>query len=114
MPASYNRGELINAAAKCLKIVGSGQSLEDEDQQEIDAKVDGLIAQLREDGIVDISDEDEIKPSYFSALAELLANVCASTFGMEYSEDKKFVFERQLRRVTAATPTYETVKAEYF
>lgn len=108
------RAQFVTEAAECLGIIGSGQSLEDEDQDKIDGKVDALLARLSVDGVVDISDAEEIPVEYFDALAELLANNCATKFGLPYSEEKKIVMERTLRRTASSKATHEVQRSEYF
>lgn len=114
MPETYDRDELVTEAAEKLTIVGAGQSLDAEDGNKIDGKIDALIEQLSADDVVDIPDVAEIPARYFDALAELLANVSATKFGMAYSEDKKRVFEGHLRRTASQPPTGEVLRSEYF
>lgn len=108
------RAQLVQEAAENLLLVTAGNSLDAEDAELIDGKVDALFAQLRVDGIVDIDDEDAIPDEYFDALGQLLANMCASKFGQGYSEDRKMIFEKHLRRTASTRPTYETLKATYY
>lgn len=108
------RAELVTEAAECLMIIGSGQSLEDEDQEKIDSAVDPLVDQLSADGIVTITDTDAIPGEYFKALAELLAVSVSTKFGQPYSQANKDIFEKQLRRTVAVRPSYEVSQADYF
>lgn len=111
---SKTRIELVNEALKNLVIVGAGQEPDTEDFDEVDAKVDGLLAQLRVDEICFVANDDEIPDEWFDPIAELLANNCASKFGQQYSLDKKTVFEQLLRRLTASRTTYQPMQSEYF
>lgn len=112
--ATKTRAELVTEAAECLGIIGTGQSLEDEDENVIDRKVDPLLEQLAADQIVEIEDEAEIPSKYFKALGELLANASATAFGMPYSEEKKRVFEGQLKKTASSGPTYEILNTTYY
>lgn len=108
------RVQLVNEALNKLLVVASGQSAEAEDQQTVDGKVDALIAQLSEDEICEIPDDEEIPSAWFDAVASLLANVCSVDFGIPYSLEAKKFWESELTRLTSTGPTYETLKAEYF
>jgi hypothetical protein len=108
------REELVNEALKNMQAVDAGQEPEDEDYDEVDSRVDTLFAQLGADEICTIGNEEEIPGEWFDALAELLANVCATKFGMQFSADKKAYFEQMIRRVAQARASYETMTAEYF
>lgn len=65
-----------------LGIVGSGQSLLEEDQDKIDSRFDGLVTELQLRGIVTVNDDEAIPAEWCGPLAELLANECAPTFGV--------------------------------
>lgn len=108
------REELVNEALKNLQAVGAGQEPSDGDYDEVDAKVETLTDQLSADEVCDVSDLDEIPGEWFDALAELLANNCASKFGLQFSADKKEYFEKMLRRATASRASLEVLKTEYF
>ena len=108
------RAQLVAEAAECLQIVGAGQSLDDEDADLIDGKVDTLIEQLSVDEVVEIDNVEEIPSEYFDALGQLLANSCATKFGLPYDPGKKATFEAQLVRLTASRPTRERLETEYY
>ena len=76
--------------------------------------LDPLIEQLAADGICVVHDPENIPDSWFLPLARLLANVAGPRFGSAMNEDAKTVDERTLRRLTAATVTYEPLKVDYF
>lgn len=108
------RIQLVNEAASKLQVVGSGQSLEAEDGETIDAKVDDLLLQLATDEIVSVTNTDEIPAAWFDAIASLLANICADDFGKAYDPGKVTFYEAKLRRLASARPTYETLQTTYF
>lgn len=108
------RAQLVTEAAECLQLIAAGQPLEDDDEDVIDGLVDVLVEQLAADNVVEIEDLTEIPAKYFKALGELLANACATKFGMPYDPNKKQVFEAQLKKTASASPTYETLKAVYY
>lgn len=108
------RENLVSAAAEKLQILEAGQTLEDEDEEKIDAKVPGLFAQLSRDEICAIGDEDDIPDEWFDPLAGLLANMAASTFGKPYSPDVKRIFEMDLRRMNVSRATFQPMRAEHY
>lgn len=107
------RSDLVRRAATELGKLVSGQDLEAEDNDTIDALVDPLVQQLSIDGVVNV-DPDAIEPEYFLALARLLANESAPSFGTGKSEDVKLADEALLRKLTATKPTFETLRVKYF
>ncbi len=108
------RTELIERAATELGALPSGGELDDDERETIDNLVDPLRDRLSADGVVEIGDLEAIESKYFIPLAMLLANDAAPSFGQAYSLDKKNEFERQLRRLSATRPTYETLRATYY
>lgn len=108
------RVQLIERAATELGKLVSGQNLETEDYNTIDALLDPLIEQLSLDSVVTIDDANAIDPRYFLPLGRLLANEAAPSFGTPTNDNLKAADERTLRRLTAAKPTYETLKVDYF
>jgi hypothetical protein len=108
------RVDLIARAATELGVLPSGQPLSDEDADTVGALLDPLLRQLSLDGVVDVADSNAIAPEYFLILARLLANEAGPSFGLQYSRDAKLENERQLRRLTATSPTRETLKAIYY
>ena len=83
MATTKTRAQLVAMAGDELLVVGSGQALEDEDQEKIDDRVDGLFGELASRGVVYIANEDEIPIEWCGPLAELLANECGPAFGKQ-------------------------------
>lgn len=108
------RTQLVHEALKNLQAVGAGQTPDDEDYDEVNDKVDSLIAQLAADEVCDVDNDEEIPAEWFDALAELLANACSTKFGQQYSHEKRMSFEKMLRRTNSASPSYEVVETDYF
>ena len=108
------RSQLIERAAKDLGIIEPGETLSAEDQDTFDGLVDPLIAQLSADGIVGIQDDEAIEFEYFLPLARLLANIAGPDFGSPINEAAKMEDEKTLRRMSAAKPSYEVLKVDYF
>lgn len=108
------RAELVREAADKLNIVGTGQILEAEYAEKIDANVDPLLAQLATDGVCNVVNDESIPAEWFDALAGLLGNICAPVGGSNYNPQIKDFYETQLRRLTSSGPTYAVQEAEYF
>lgn len=109
------REQLIERAATELGVLTSGEALSDEDSDTFDNLVDPLVRSLSLDNVVTIGDvEESIEAEFFLPLARLLANEAAPAFGQQYSRDVKLENERQLRRLSAARPTGEALKAVYY
>jgi hypothetical protein len=85
---SKTRAQLIDMALDDLFAAGSGQSPEAEDQQKVDSRFDGLMADLAARLIVSIADDQDIPIEWCGALSELLANECARAFGKEKMPDQ--------------------------
>ena len=82
------REELIEQAGEELLLIASGQSLVSDDQQLIDSRVDGLFAELSARNVCTVSDEDNIPIEWVDALALLLANASATSFGRQRMDDR--------------------------
>lgn len=83
MATTKTRAQFVAMAADELGIVGSGQSLADEDEDKIDSRVDGLFAELAAREVIFVQDDEAIPVEHAGPLAELLANECAQIFGKQ-------------------------------
>lgn len=108
------RTQLIERAAVELGVLPSGQTLSDDDRDTIDNLIDPLLRSLTIDGTVDIQDDEAIESEYFIYVARLLANEAAPSFGQPTSAQVKMDNERMLRRLSAARPTGEVLKTQYY
>jgi hypothetical protein len=113
MPDIKTLIELETEAFGILTGNDPSQSPATEDIETIGEYVGPLLAQLSVD-VVSIPDSDEIPVEYFLPLARLLANVAAPRYGQAFNEDARIRDEAILRKLTAARPTYETLRADYF
>jgi hypothetical protein len=111
---SKTREQTVEQAAKFNKLIDTAGTFEASDEAAIDGYFEPLIAQLRVDEVCDVDDEDEIPDEWFIALANLLANLSGPEFGIEYNPQKKATLEAELRRLTSAKPTYETLSTNYY
>lgn len=108
------RSELIEMAADELGIVASGQSLEPEDQQKIDSRVDGMFAELGSRGVCTVGDDDAIPIELSETLAILLANACATVFGKPRmgTADREMVEDRLRVMVNNDPPAKKTLSVD--
>jgi hypothetical protein len=111
---SKTRDELILEAAIRLNIVGTGQELEVEYADRIDANFDPLMMQLAADGVCNVVNDQDIPVQWFDGLAGLLANVSAAVAGKGFDPGIKQYYEMQLRRLTGGGPSYAVLESEYF
>jgi hypothetical protein len=108
-----NRAELVEMAADELGLSSSGNSVEAEDAAKIDAKLDGLLAELELRGVASVPDLAEIPVEYCGPLSELLANENSVTFGRQRMarSDREGVEDRlkvMVQRVAPAKATMDT------
>lgn len=90
--------ELITQAGEELLLIASGQSLETDDQQLIDSRVDGLFAELKARRVCDVTDPTAIPIEWCDALALLLANASSTAFGRQRMDDRtRDMIEDRLR-----------------
>jgi hypothetical protein len=106
--------QLKTEALSILTGMDPNQEPESEELTAIGNYLAPLVEQLAEDGICVVQDVEDIPDSWFLPLARLLANVAGPRFGSPMNEDAKMIDERTLRRLTAAPPTYEPLRVEYF
>jgi hypothetical protein len=111
---SKTSAELKVEALSILTGMDPNQEPEIEEITAVGNYLEPLLEQLRVDGICFVQDEEEIPDEWFLPLARLLANVAGPRFGSPMNEEAKQVDEMVLRRLTAATVTYEPLQAEYF
>lgn len=109
---SKTRIELVNQALKNLGALAAGQTASADDFATVDGFVEPLFAQLAAENVVDVTDYDAIDDAIFLPLAVLLADAAKDEFGGGAFDI--VTAERRIRRATAAAPTYETLRANYF
>lgn len=96
---AYTREMLVNEALSVLGVVGAGQTADSEDQEKVDDRVEALLEELAARDVVTVADDDDIAPAQFGALAELLANECAPSFGLPKNSNVKEAAEDRLKTV---------------
>ena len=114
MTLTRTQDELIARALTKLKVIGSGQSPDAEDQATVAGAVDGVLADLRARDVVDVADVEAVPAAWFESLADILAQAVADDFGAERDANRIAAAEAALRRKIATGPTYERQRAEYF
>jgi hypothetical protein len=110
-----NRAELVEMAADELGLSSSGNSVEAEDAAKIDAKLDGLLAELELRGVASVPDLAEIPVEYCGPLSELLANENSVTFGRQRMarSDREGVEDRLKVMVQRVAPAKATMDADH-
>ena len=114
MSLTRTQDELIARALAKLKVIGSGQSPDAEDRATIAAAVDGVLADLRARDVANVADVEAIPAEWFESLADIMAQAVADDFGAERAADRIAAAEAALRKKTAASPTYQVQRTQYF
>jgi hypothetical protein len=113
--------DLCNKALELLMVSEPGQPISAEDYSLVRAALSTLVAEL--DAIevayiyIDANDDaaEDVDERYFMALARLLANDAAPSFGIATADEaSRQVMLNRLRRVVAVGPQGDTQTAEYF
>jgi hypothetical protein len=109
------RADLIAATLKLLNVLAAGQSPEAEDVEEIDAIIDGKLAELNLREIIYIADTDEMEDELIDPLSVILANTAAPSFGQPRNEESRLTAEATLRSFAPSTYVRGSVVAvDYF
>lgn len=120
------REELIRQALEEIEQLGTGQPLEEDDQEAVDNYIDPLVSRLAVLGLnVGIPGDETFDILIFTPLAKMLAVDCSPKFGVtaEILLAKRLVDpppsvssppERELRRLLMGKPTGETMETEWF
>jgi len=113
--------DLCNKALEILMVAEPGQSIAAEDYQLVRKALDILLAELDADEVAYIyahsSDDDQetIEDRHFRALAALLANDVASSFGVAAADEAgRQVMLTRLRKIDRVGPQGYVQTAEYF
>lgn len=116
---SRTRADLRREVLEILGVLASGQDVEAEDADTIDSRITSVLPMLSALGVVYVGDEEEFDDEYFLPIAQIVAEKTCVPFGIvggrkqEIERDaNKARFE--LRRMTAAVPSSEPVRSEYY
>lgn len=104
------RAELVTRAAQKAQLIASGQSLEAEDQQLIDASVDAVLVDLAVRNVVYVPNDEEIDLAVFEWIADILSDAIAPDFGKPRDADKVQTAEFRLKQVLMSGPTYADLR----
>lgn len=113
------RQQLIEAVARVLGMLPSGQTLAAEDYSDLDVQLNPAIAELRSRDVYRASNTQQFPDEVVPALADCIAVICSSQQEVSQLrgltvEQFKLLAEKRLREVTAASPVFSVVRAEYF
>lgn len=110
---SKTADNLVYEVAGILGISVAGEAIGAVEYTTIDGNIDPVLAEISD--IAYIGDRDDIPDRYFQTIARLVAVHSAAKFSnapVEMAQIK--VHEDRLRELASNTPTYETLKTEYF
>jgi hypothetical protein len=111
------RAQLIDAVARVLGMLPSGQTLAAEDYADLDAQIEPAIAELRSRNIYRTASTNSFPDEIVPALADCIAVVCApqqevtQLKGMAI-EAFRVIAEDRLRTITAPPRTFRTLRID--
>lgn len=116
---SRNRSDLIARVLSRLGITGSGEDISPEDSAKVDDEIDGILAELAAQDIVNVPDADEIDDAVFGHLSAIIADEVADDFGIPDDEAAKIATRRttaevRLRRLQPEPAVYVPMRGEYW
>jgi hypothetical protein len=113
MADTYTSDQLINKAASILGKFVPGEALGSVEHDTIDGCIDDVLNEISK--IVVVGDRDEIPSLLFETIARLVAIYAAAEFS-NTPPDLAVVdqHEMRLRYLVAQTPTFETLRTNYF
>jgi hypothetical protein len=91
-----------------------GQNTSAEDADAINGYIDSEVGELNLDGVVYISDVDNLSDELFVTFSRLVANAAADEFGGKSDETKGQQLRNRLRVLARQTPGYGPQVAEFF
>lgn len=111
--ATRTADQMIEEVAAILGKFVPGEALGDVESDTINGCIDQVLEEI--DGIVVVSDRDEIPLKYFETIARLIAVHAASKFSNTPLDlDAVQEHEQRLRYLVANDPTYEIARGEYY
>jgi hypothetical protein len=119
MSHQRTRADLIKQTLIEIEVLASGQAVEVEDFETVDAFIDPSLAMFDALGIVSVPDADEIPIEIFIPVSKMLGKEVANSFGIT-GQELVDVFaaaaaaERQLRIIRGTKPTGEVQESTYF
>jgi hypothetical protein len=113
MSLTHTSDELINKAAAILGKYVPGEALGAVEHDTISRCLDDVLEEISK--IVVIADRDAIPNALFETVARLVALYAAADFSNSPPPlDAIQQHEQRLRYLIAQTPTYETLRSNYF
>lgn len=117
---SQNRAALVYRALRNLGALPQGQTPSAEEYDSVDDLVMPVIAQLKALEICTIRDPSSIDDSVFLDLAHVLADAARAEFGALGTADAQELAafaekaKLNLKIIASRSPTYATLRADYF
>lgn len=117
---SRTRADLVADILSALGVTDSGaDDLADEDVAKVDPRLDGIMAELAMQDIVQVSDLDDIPDEVFEHVVAICAFKCSKHFGLPTDEravlaQERDEAERRLRRMQPEPATYVPMRGEYW
>jgi hypothetical protein len=122
--------DLVTEALANLGVLAAGQSIDPEDFNYVNEKLDSIFRKIAGLEIVYVPDPNNIPGAWFSDLADIVAGECATKFGATPDDYAKLVNKglggvngidvgfgaaaKSLRAMMRGRPTGEVLVTEYF
>lgn len=109
-----SREELVKRAWDELAPSEAGQGIPPEDYQRIDGEVDALMSELYRKSIYSNGNRDEVDDWAFTHIAVLLANACAVSYGIPFSQEIQIFRESRLKEMRNSGYVGQKQEVQYF
>lgn len=116
------RAELKEAIGRILHVIGAGETaLSSEDDAVISARVDDILMELSQEGLImfDVTDNSAIDIASFRSIAEIAAASLVNDFELPVADANRVLLQEgtarlRLKRMVFDGVNNSPVKAEYF
>jgi hypothetical protein len=130
MSAYRNSTDLVTEALANLGVLAAGQSIDPEDFNYVNEKLDAIFRKIAALEIVVVADPNNIPSAWFSDLADIVAGECCTKFGVTPPDYQILINKglggvqgidvglgaaaKSLRAIMRGRPTSEILRADYF
>lgn len=102
------------ALSKLGRSPGVGQDVPNEDYQAVVPHIKRVASSLAAETIVRVANLADVPDDYFDQFCTLVAAAVAPEFDVQPDNVVKETAKQEIRRIVAATPTYEVLRVNYF
>jgi len=109
---TITRAELVTRVLEKLRVTGTGQAPEAEDQAIVDKLIEPAFDELQRRDIVSLRPNSAIPAAYQEHLADFIGQLAARDFGLPPDPGVKILAEVEMRRIEADNPTFQPLKVD--